>query len=355
MVDAEKADTVAEPAAANKGSSTGAAAAAASSTSSKPAASSSKKKGKAKVEVPDEVDPDLPGQKYRVGELIYANYMNGKQWFEAKVLKVEKRKERIFYYVHYQGWSDKFNDWRPYHDDDELHKHDEEGKRIYQEAKIKLKAEKEKGKAKPAPPPEVEDKKKGRRGVREGDDTLDDEVSVGSGHGEVKLKISGFLKKQLITDWESVTRQHRLVTLPRPMTVRALLAEYESTKVKQESSLQMCKEIVNGVEQYFERALGTVLLYRFERPQYKMMQQKNPGKPMSHIYGAEHLLRLFVKLPSLLAYTKLEPKEAVVMGSKLNDLLTWLNKKAQQSPLFQVEYEATDKEYQQMVNSQEQH
>jgi mortality factor 4-like protein 1 len=257
------------------------------------------KKAKGKLEEPAEIDPNYPGQKYHVGELIYANYAEGKQWFEARVLKVEKRQDLIYYYLHYQGWSDKFNDWRPYHKDAELMKHDEEGKKVYDEAKTKMKESKAKSSKGGAAATSVETEQKKKKRKAEDDDAFDDDVQVGGTGGEVKLKISGFLKKQLIADWDAVTRQHKLVTLPRAVTVRDLLQEYEQSKAKQESSHNMCKEVVSGLEQYFEKALGTVLLYRFERPQYKEQVEKikaaNGGSPssLSQIYGAEHLLRLF--------------------------------------------------------------
>ena len=139
-------------------------------------------------------------------------------------------------------------------------------------------------------------KKGSKRKLGDDDDTLSDEVSVGgAGASEVRLRIPGYLKKQLIADWEAVTRNHRLVTLPRPMSVKALLREFEESKQKQESSHLMVKEIRSGLEQYFEKALGTVLLYRFERPQFKAQQAAaaTEGKTLGDIYGAEHLLRLF--------------------------------------------------------------
>ena len=44
-----------------------------------------------------------------------------------------------------------FNDWRPYHKDSELMKHDDEGRRVFEEAKIKMKESKTKTKASAAP------------------------------------------------------------------------------------------------------------------------------------------------------------------------------------------------------------
>jgi len=200
------------------------------------------------------------------------------------------------------GWSDKFHDWRPYSNDAELHKHDEAGKRLMEEAKQRMRdAKKGGGKGGAAAAAATADegksgKKGSKRKLGDDDDALSDEVSVGgAGASEVRLRIPGYLKKQLIADWEAVTRNHRLVTLPRPVSVKALLREFEESKQKQESSHLMVKEIRSGLEQYFEKALGTVLLYRFERPQFKAQQTAaaTEGKTLGDIYGAEHLLRLF--------------------------------------------------------------
>jgi hypothetical protein len=52
-------------------------------------------------------------------------------------------------------------------------------------------------------------------------------------------------------------------------------------------------EVLQGLQDYFDKALGTILLYRFEREQYALTLMRFPGRRMSEIYGAEHLLRLF--------------------------------------------------------------
>lgn len=59
--------------------------------------------------------------------------------------------------------------------------------------------------------------------------------------------------------------------------------------------------IYEGILIYFDRGLGKILLYAFEREQYVEVRDRFwdgedviPGdeKEMSEIYGAEHLLRL---------------------------------------------------------------
>lgn len=55
------------------------------------------------------------------------------------------------------------------------------------------------------------------------------------------------------------------------------------------------QQVVEGLKVYFEKALGSVLLYRNERQQYIQIQKTHPDKSIGEIYGVHHLLRLFGK------------------------------------------------------------
>ena len=52
-------------------------------------------------------------------------------------------------------------------------------------------------------------------------------------------------------------------------------------------------EVLEGLRIYFNKALGSMLLYRFERHQYADIRRNHAETDLVEIYGAEHLLRLF--------------------------------------------------------------
>jgi mortality factor 4-like protein 1 len=166
---------------------------------------------------------------------------------------------------------------------------------------------------------------------------------------EVKIKIPANLKKQLIVDWENVTRKQLIVPVPHSVkTVSDILDEFAASKTgKGDGNESISKEVSIGLRNYFDRALGTILLYRFERVQYEEYLEKHPDAIMSNVYGAEHLLRLFVKLPALLQATKLDGKECKILCDKVQEILKYLDARITgASALFVKSYIATDKEYQ---------
>ena len=64
------------------------------------------------------------------------------------------------------------------------------------------------------------------------------------------------------------------------------------------------EEVIAGVREYFNKSLGRILLYRFERQQFyevhKMIESghgEHAGKSLCDMYGCEHLLRLFGEHP----------------------------------------------------------
>lgn len=80
-------------------------------------------------------------------------------------------------------------------------------------------------------------------------------------------------------------------------------------------------EIIAGITLYFDKALGNNLLYRFERAQYVEQRRAANNKPMSEIYGAEHLLRLFVNFGPFIAYTNIDTESLNILREYINDIM----------------------------------
>lgn len=165
---------------------------------------------------------------------------------------------------------------------------------------------------------------------------------------EVKIKIPDELKPWLVDDWDAVTKQHKLVELPAKTTVQEIIDGYVQYK-KTGKSVPQAKEpqileVTNGLIEYFNVTLGSQLLYKFERPQYAEILAQYPDKPMSSIYGAVHLLRLFIKLGTMLAFTALDEKTSSVLLVHIHDFLKYMVKNS--STLFNMkQFEYATPEY----------
>lgn len=122
----------------------------------------------------------------------------------------------------------------------------------------------------------------------------------------VRIIIPEPLKSILVDDWEKVTKEHRLVPLPSQKPVTKFLNEYyehESINRRPGSpDADILEEVIAGLKEYFNKALGRLLLYRFERQQYYTLFKQidaghgeHAGETLADVYGCEHLLRLFSK------------------------------------------------------------
>ncbi|KAI9310955.1 MRG-domain-containing protein [Dichotomocladium elegans] len=255
------------------------------------------------------------------GPLIYEAKILDREWF----VDHEELKGPC-YLVHYKGWKNTWDEWVP--ETRVLRWND-----INLETQQKLKNM------------YSQIGKKRRRGSISSSDKDEDFLNL----PEIKIEIPNSLKAQLVDDWENVTKNQQLVVLPRNPTVSQVLEQYKAFKLqKKGTSEELLNEIVDGIKEYFNNALGSILLYRFERHQYANVRKEHT-EAMSDIYGAEHLLRLFVQMPSLIAHTDMGAEATNVLTDYLTDIMRYMQR--MQKQFFSTEYEHPTPEYVSLTNS----
>lgn len=167
---------------------------------------------------------------------------------------------------------------------------------------------------------------------------------------EIKIKIPDDLKPWLVDDWHAINREHKLMIIPAKITVQDIINGYISHKKSSKTTNQTKEIALTDVSfsliEYFDVTLSSKLLYKFERVQYDELFTQHPDVPMSKLYGAFHLLRLFVQLGSMLAFTGLDEKAMQLSLGHLQDFLKYLVKNS--SSLFNMDqYVNSTADYQQ--------
>lgn len=199
------------------------------------------------------------------------------------------------------------------------------------------------------------------------------------GHVQISIAIPGMLKQQLIEDHDAV-KEDKNIPMPRTPCIISILDAYKEYARKQSQQSQTTpdidEQVAHGIRNYFDRTLALVrpsafsntpvgicshlaavlshtkqhiqhgdssptqtspeivmqsyhmcvcvqlLLYNEERAQADGLL-KNGDSPSS-IYGAEHLLRLFLKLPELLPIENTTEEQYRLLQTKLHELLEFL-------------------------------
>ena len=188
------------------------------------------------------------------------------------------------------------------------------------------------------------------------------------------------MKALLVDDWENITKNLLLVSLPSEYSANKIVDEYfeEERAKRREGSADadILEEIVAGLKQYFEKALGRILLYRFEREQFAELRDlwmkpsatetnvKGPGD----VYGAEHLVRLIgkynaaipdpssqvktannlffickVTMPELIAQTNMDQQSVHRFREEMSKFCLYIARNA--AKYFTGQYEAASQEY----------
>ncbi|THH12043.1 hypothetical protein EW146_g7838 [Bondarzewia mesenterica] len=301
---------------------------------------------------------------YSVNERVLCYH--GPLMYEAKVLRVENWDETTtrlgsvgpHYFIHYKGWKQTWDEFVP---PQRLLKFNEANVAL-QKALVQANREpssaKADSKASTATKSQPAGRRKEGRGTKRGREEDDN-----AKRPELRLALPEALKVLLVDDWEAVTKNNQLVTLPRSPTVLEILQQFQAYVFASPSPhlrdpKTVLPTIISGLQVYFDRALGSSLLYRFERPQYAEIRKRYVTGPtvrighereMSAVYGAEHLLRMIVSLPQMVAGSTMDPESVGLVRDYVTELMNYMLK--ERNRIFQAEYDSASLQYQSVSRS----
>jgi len=282
--------------------------------------------------------------------------------YEAKVLKTDTWDETttklgsvgVHYYVHYKGWKQTWDEWVPA---SRLLKFNDTNLALQKTLIAAQKATTAPAKTSTSSGTIGSSltgrrdggRKDGRKRGREEDDF--------SKKPDLKLVIPDVLKVVLVDDWEAVTKGNQLVSLPRKPNVQEILSQFKEHVLSLPSPPPQAQTILptllTGLQTYFDRSLGTSLLYRFERAQYATSRRNwvtgphvvvGEEKEMSAVYGAEHLCRLLVNLPTMISHTTMDQESVNILRDYVTQLMDFLVEK--KDTIFLHDYESASSQYQ---------
>ncbi|KAL4752842.1 chromatin modification-related protein eaf3 [Aspergillus terricola var. indicus] len=284
--------------------------------------------------------------------------------YEAKILDLrhtdpDDRKSPYEYLVHYKGWKNTWDDWVP---QDRLRKFTEENRELAttlrREAEAALRQKstktsvKKKGGSDHSSARGSEERQTsvpGRGTKRARDNDIEKEEQFYT-RPSVRIVMPDNLKSLLVDDWENVTKNQQVVALPAKSSVNQILDDYlkeERPKRTGSSEVDVLEEVVMGIRDYFDKSLDKILLYRFEREQYRVLRKRweseTADKGPLDIYGAEHLTRLFATMPELIAQTNMDLQSTNRLREELSKFTIWLSKNS--NNYFATRYVTASNEY----------
>lgn len=314
-------------------------------------------------------------EKFRPGAQVLAYH--GPLVYEAKVLKIhEKGKlfveigegtsepllenripgfllENDAYFLHYKGWSPKWDEWvsteriMEFNDDnlglsrDLRNARKKAIERMDPNREVKVEEE-------------VEGKEKKKR--KKDSSTNSRALLVPSAaNGVAEAKVNGSGRKQpkndgrasyevmmplrprlkciLVDDWELMAKDRKLIDLESTTPVESILDNYKAWKKSSgvsDEELLGITEAIEGLKEYFNKVLELNLLYRFERMQFSELLKEEPDLRPSSKYGLEHLLRLLVTLPGQIAQTTMDSLSVNILMNHMKAVLEYMDDNLEQ-------------------------
>lgn len=253
---------------------------------------------------------------FKPGESVLS--FHGPLLYESKILAAEIRpnlsgEQSMLYLNHYKGWNRSWDEWIPA---DRIKPMNDVNIEL-QKSLVEIAASKKSGKRTSEKQEKVvEPSSKKRRQV----DPPSAEEANAVGTVELKIVIPDNCKILLVNDWHTIVTKKKISVIPASPTITEILDAY-NTQVKGTKAKAVANEVCSGLKLYFEHGCGPLLLYKQERPQYDELIGEQEDVQLCTKYGVVHLLRLFVKLPTMMQSAGVGSKGMIYLIKCFQDIL----------------------------------
>lgn len=252
----------------------------------------------------------------------------GKETFEQNPkFKQEELMNVDTYYLHYQGWKSKWDEWVTL---ERILENNEENR-------YKKKELDQLTKRKRTAPSPAATLNSSTNGTASKDKKVERKVKkqkqgAKKGNPHLHLEFNNQLKYLLVDDWEYITKDKKIIELPSKNPVSHIIkeySEYRKTNLNDKVQLDVLDEVLLGLELYFNKSLSLNLLYKYENLQYLELLKEdkiNTTTHQSEVYGIEHFLRLMILFPGLISDTTMDGVSISVLMNEITEILSFLTK-----------------------------
>uniref|UniRef100_A0A915CKB4 MRG domain-containing protein n=1 Tax=Ditylenchus dipsaci TaxID=166011 RepID=A0A915CKB4_9BILA len=325
-----------------------------------------------------ETDADSTSQKgstaqgrWELNSRVLCRYLSSDIYYEAKIIGLEEKNGEALYTVHYQGWNSR---------------HDEKIGETVAAERFKAYTEQDAEKARDVVKKAQQSTKK-RKSVLDGKKSTGGDDSSRASTPSVRSSVTDMPvskrgrhqvanRKILTDDNNMINKQNMLPKVPAKITVAEIVQQYRNSLGINENksntncsngnkdfyieysesedslinpSSETCDQSALGLLDYFDMTIGSLLLYKFERPLYsdlyavenaKLGQKEHEDSPekdedftygkrkirLSNHFGLPHLLRLFVRFTEMLAFTQWSTRALDAIVRHAQDFVMFLSK-----------------------------
>ncbi|CAG8459671.1 1475_t:CDS:10 [Ambispora leptoticha] len=173
---------------------------------------------------------------------------------------------------------------------------------------------------------------------------------------DLDIRIPDVLKAKLVDDWEYVMKLNNYIQAPSSVTINQILDRWmtyqrlEDLSINNTSNIgeevaennqnlsladnvmplsdtnDIYHRVVAGLKNNFECAVNYDLLYNVEKPYLVDLKKNHADMELCDVYGAEHLLRLIVKLPYYLMCSDIDYESLQELKVRCDQIMTFLVK-----------------------------